>query len=279
MGILTNSTTLSSFDNTFLFSFIFAMSIWAKSISTGVVLVGIYINKKYSNLTLRRGISVIAILASLLSISTFFKNPDTFLNIYQIVQTPNFSSPITVGIYFLVINLVILTLMFIFAKSRAFNKLIILAFLTAIPTTIYSAFLLSFSNAVIHNLSIELIVFPITSIFCGSAILLLFIQKEEIKYLLSKMLLFSALFLFFIYLSFYMFADINSKEAFEVISKVRLGGEHFSKFWFSLTFAFIIPAFLTILSIINKASSLLPLASAFAISALLSLQYIYLVLL
>lgn len=279
LDFLDSSVVFSNFNNRFVFGFVLVLSLWAKSISIGVLLSGIYLNKKHPNIKLRTSIVLISLFSLLIALFTMFDNLNAIYQSYLIFKSPNLHSPITIALFSSLLTLPILIVMFFFVKSHLFSKFLIIAFLILVPMTFYSAFAISLSESSFYNLPMEFIHFSFNSFALGTSFLLFFVDKEELKFSIAKLLFSSLLILFFLYLSSYMFADMNSTEVAELMAPIKLQGEYFNLFWLTMSFAFIIPMFLIMLSLINQAVSILPLASLFVIFGILLMDYIHLVLL
>jgi hypothetical protein len=168
--------------------------------------------------------------------------------------------------------------MILFLKHQIFNRLLIFAFFCSVPLAFYTAFAISISNFSIYNMPLELMHFSFNSFALGSSFILFFVDRDDIKFLVAKVLLCSILVLFFIHISSYMFADMNSLEISQMIAPIKMHGEYFNIFWITISFSFITPMFLITLSLVNKSANILPLASLLSISGILLLEYIYIVL-
>ena len=291
-----------------IWGWMITLNMWAKSIGTGVVLVGAYLLARYTSETgdkVKFWMPIISfiflnifLLFTLLDLHQPFRMTNIFLH-------PNFTSAITVGawlatlftgIIFVMTLIAIKDLVLekkdylprkivkIFEKSWLNEKLYLtllkIAVVLAIPVTLYTATIMGEATArELWQTPAELIQMLLAALLCGSALFLL-IGGEwpyEVKRDLAIILGASAFLSFTIYMGEYYFGHMKAEEVAAIISYVKEHGSMHELFWTGQWLAFIIPMVLVYFSLKSKSSSLLYLASFSAIVGLYITKHVWLI--
>ena len=110
----------------------------------------------------------------------------------------------------------------------------------------------------------------LAALLAGSATMILMGGKlpDAAKNSLGVILGLSALAAFILYMAELVFGPMKAEEVAAVLELIKGHGEYTTMFWIGQTFAYIVPMVLVLLSIINKSTSLLKVAS---VSALIGL--------
>ena len=87
----------------------------------------------------------------------------------------------------------------------------------------------------------------------------------------------SALIAFFMYMGELLFGPMKAEEVAATLMYIKGDGEYSTMFWVGQTFAFIIPMILVLLSVTNRSTSLLTLASVSALAGLWIAKHVWLV--
>lgn len=228
------------------------MNMWAKSVSTGIFFIGIYMMKRYPNNAsfYKPLVPIIGII--FLAITLLF----TALDLHQMFRAwhmfvyPHMTSVINIGSWFLNLYGVILALMLfaLFKGDNAlFEKMIIPGAVLAFFTTIYTAGLMAQATArEIWQGPTELVQMLLSAGIAGSATLLILghfsLEKEE-KKKLAHILAFSAFISLSVYLFEIFFAPQKSEEAAWVIHFLT-SAEMSTFFYSALALGFVIPTIL-----------------------------------
>ena len=93
-------------------------------------------------------------------------------------------------------------------------------------------------------------------------------MPEEAKNSLGVILGLSALAAFILYMAELVFGPMKAEEVAAVLEFIKGHGEYTTMFWLGQTFAYIVPMVLVLLSLTNKSTSLLKLASVSALVGL-----------
>ncbi|WP_456450275.1 NrfD/PsrC family molybdoenzyme membrane anchor subunit [Hydrogenimonas sp.] len=262
------------------------LNMWAKSIGTGVVLVGVYLLKKYGDRvgTVKTAMPVISFI--FLNIFLLF----TLLDLHQpfrmwhIFFYPHWTSAITVGAW---LATIFTGIIFLMAAGRVlnkiddelYNKLMWAAFVFAIPVTLYTATIMGESTArELWQTPTELIQMALAAFIGGSATyLILGVGDEKVKRDLAIVLGVSAALSFIVYMGEYYFGAMKAEEVAATIAFVKEGGSYHTMFWVGQTMGYILPVVLVILGLKNKSGSLLALASVLALAGLWIAKHVWLV--
>ena len=262
--------TLDVLNTQVAWGWIIVMNMWAKSIGTGVFLVGIYMYKKFPEKSgfYKPIIPIVALV--FVGITLLFTVLDLHqpLRAFYIFLHPHFTSAITWGAWFINIYSLILVLMFwsyIKKDEKLFEKLILPGIVVAFVTTIYTAGLMGLSTArETWQAPTEIVQMVLAAGIGGSASLLMigsFTMSEEEKTKLGTVLAYSTLASLIIYLSELIFAPTKSEEA-EWVVHYLLHGWMAVYFILGLVIAFVVPASLAFCSMkINNTKILLPAAA------------------
>ncbi|WP_300364773.1 NrfD/PsrC family molybdoenzyme membrane anchor subunit [Hydrogenimonas sp.] len=262
------------------------LNMWAKSIGTGVVLIGVYLLKKYGDraATVKTLMPVISFI--FLNIFLLF----TLLDLHQpfrmwhIFFYPHWTSAITVGAW---LATIFTGIIFVMAAGKIlkrideeqYNKLMWAAFVFAIPVTLYTATIMGESAArELWQTPTELIQMALAAFIGGSATyLLLGIGDQNIKRDLAIVLGVSATLSFIVYMGEYYFGAMKAEEVAATIAFVKEGGSYHTMFWLGQSMGYIIPVILVIFGLRNKSNSMLALASILALAGLWIAKHVWLV--
>ncbi|NWF67051.1 MAG: polysulfide reductase NrfD [Campylobacterales bacterium] len=285
MGALNAHVTMDVAIPTVIWGWIITMNMWAKSIGTGIILVGAYIYKKHKNQTGSLNISMPIISIIFIHIFLLFTVIDLhqMFRFWHIFFHPHWTSAITVGAWAATAFVGVLFLMAyasILKKDEAlFEKMMWLAVILALPVTLYTATIMGESTArELWQTPAEMVQMLAAAGLAGSATLLIIGRKfnEEIKKDLALVLFASAFISFMVYMSEYFFGHMKAEEVAAVISYVR-GGEYGGLFWIGQFMAFIIPMVLVFVTLKNKAQTLLLPASIIALIGLWISKHVWLI--
>jgi protein NrfD len=260
------------------------MNMWAKSIGTGVILVGLYMFKNYSSESKELKLPVTLISFGMLSVFLLFTLADLHqpFRMINIFLHPHWSSPITYGAWIASALMAVLSAMiyalYIKKDEALFDKLYTWAFILSIPVTLYTAILMGMSTArELWQTPVEFVQMVLAATLTGSATLLFFKSKfsYELTRDLAVVLFVSATAAFIIYMGEYIFGPGKAEEVKVTLQAIQ-GGDWTLPFWIGQVTAFIIPAVLTLLSVLNRTTTLLPLAAILAIAGLWLVKHVWL---
>ncbi len=262
------------------------LNMWAKSIATGVILMGVYLLKKYGDRvsgvkTLMPVVSFIFLNIFLLFTLLDLHHPFRMINIFL---HPHFTSAITVGAW---LATILTGIIFVMAAGRVlnrlddelYNKLLWAAFIFAIPVTLYTATIMGESTArELWQTPTELVQMALAAFIGGSALYLVVgVGDRNVKRDLAIVLAVSASLSFIIYMGEYYFGAMKAEEVAATISFVKSGGEYHTMFWVGQYLGYIIPVALVIFGLKNRSQSLLALASVLALAGLWIAKHVWLV--
>jgi len=279
-----------------IWGWMITLNMWAKSIGTGIVLVGAYLLARYSsdetlNTSVRKNMPIISfiflnifLLFTLLDLHQPFRMINIFLH-------PHWTSAITVGAWMATVFTGIMFIMSVIALKKyilkkecnlsgAYDTLLKFAVVLSIPVTLYTATIMGEATArELWQTPTELVQMLLAALLCGSGVLLLIGQKYsyEAKRDLAIILGLSAFFSFLIYMGEYYFGHIKAEEAAATIAYVKEGGAYHNLFWIGQTLAFIIPMVLSFISLKTRSSALMMLASVLAIVGLFVAKHVWLI--
>jgi len=277
--------TLDVLNTQVAWGWIIVMNMWAKSIGTGIFLVGVYMLKKYPE---RAGFykPIIPIIGlAFIGITLFFTVIDLHkpFRAFYIFLHSHFTSAITWGAWFINIYSLILVLMFwayIKKDEKLFEKILIPGILAALVTTVYTAGLMGLSNArEIWQTPTEIVQMVLAAGIGGSATLLLvgmFTNTKEENNTLGMILFISTVASLVIYVSELIFAPTKSEEA-EWVVHFLLHGGMAVYFLAGLVVAFVVPAALTCASRKLTNTKILIPAAALALVGLWMVKHAWLV--
>ena len=279
-----------------IWGWMITLNMWAKSIGTGIVLVGAYLLARYGsdetlNTSVRKNMPIISfiflnifLLFTLLDLHQPFRMINIFLH-------PHWTSAITVGAWMATVFTGIMFIMSVIALKKyilnkecnlsgAYDTLLKFAVVLAIPVTLYTATIMGEATArELWQTPTELVQMLLAALLCGSGVLLLIGQKYsyEAKRDLAIILGLSAFFSFLIYMGEYYFGHMKAEEAAATIAYVKEGGVYHNLFWIGQTLAFIIPMVLSFISLKTRSSALMMLASVLAIVGLFVAKHVWLI--
>ena len=262
------------------------MNLWAKSIATGVFLIGVFMMMRHpkSSSFIKRWMPLTAIV--FIGITLLF----TVLDLHQPFRAwhmffyPHFTSMVNIGSWF--INLygavLVLSLYAVYKQDDSlFSKLIIPGTVMAFLTQIYTAGLLAQANArEVWQAPTEVAQLLLSAALAGSAFYLIVgrnsLNNEE-KRSLGYILGLSALISFTIFMSEVIFAPQKSEEAAFVINLVT-HGELSTMFMSAMVLAFIVPMILVFLGRKSEnPGGMLTLASFVALVGLWLAKHVWLI--
>ena len=262
------------------------LNMWAKSIGTGVVLVGVYLLKKYGDRvsTIKTVMPVVSFI--FLNIFLLFTLLDLHqpLRMWHIFVYPHFTSAITVGAW---LATLFTGIIFLMAAGRVmnkidetqYNKLMWAAFVLAIPVTLYTATIMGEATArELWQTPTELLQMALAAFIGGSATyLILGMGDEKVRRDLAIVLMVSAALSFIVYMGEYYFGAMKAEEVAETIAFVKEGGAYHTMFWVGQSMGYILPVVLVILGLKNSSNSLLALAGVLALAGLWIAKHVWLV--
>jgi Ni/Fe-hydrogenase subunit HybB-like protein len=269
-----------------VWGWIITMNMWAKSIGTGVIFVLFYLLKKYPNEAayLRFPLTVVSIV--FIHLFLFFTVIDLhqMFRFWHIFFHPQWTSAITVGAWMATIFVGLIFLLayasFIKKDNALFDKVLTWTVVVGIPVTLYTAGLMAESTArELWQMPTESAQMILAALLAGSATTLLLGGKlpYEAKRDLAIILGLSAFGAFILYMSEYIFGAMKAEEVAATLEFIKGDGEYTTMFWIGQVFAFIVPMVLVTLSVTNKSTSLLALASVSALAGLWVSKHVWLV--
>lgn len=276
-----------------IWGWMITLNMWAKSVGTGVILIGAYLlfkHKKEDMPNLRWTMPLISFI--FLNIFLLF----TLMDLHQpyrmvnIFLHPHWTSAITVGAWLASLFTGLITVMMLIGGLSAFpdllrhnglaksvrknndlyEKIFPLVVLLAIPVTLYTAIIMAESSArELWQAPTELMQMLLAAFMAGSAALI-FISDgwtKETRKDLSLILSMTVFFSFMMYMGEYFFS-FKSAEAEATLAFVHSGGSYNVEFWFAMVLGFIVPFFIAMGNMKSDNKTLLKFA---AISALIGL--------
>ncbi|MCH9813780.1 MAG: polysulfide reductase NrfD [Epsilonproteobacteria bacterium] len=265
------------------------LNMWAKSIGTGVILVGAYLLARYSkNEGDLKGLKNVIPIISFIFLHIFLLF--TLLDLHQpfrmwhIFFHPHFTSAITVGAWIataLTGVIVLMTYFVLFKKETGelYDKLMIAATVLAIPVTLYTAVIMGQSSArELWQTPAELIQMALAAFMMGAAVLVFFSDRwsAEAKRDLGIILAASTFLSFTIYMGEY-FLSWKLAEAEATMAYIHAGGEYNSMFWAGQIIGFVAPFVLAFMATRNANGAMLKLAAVLAIIGLYMAKHVWLI--
>jgi len=252
-----------------IWGWMITLNMWAKSIATGVVLIGaflLYKHKKEDMPSLRWTMPLISFI--FLNIFLLFTlvdlhQPYRMINIFIY---PNWTSAITVGAWMASVFTALITIMMFIGILDAFPNFrrncavaktcrsisplyeFIFPFVVflAIPVTLYTAVIMAESSArELWQAPTELMQMLLAAFMAGSAGLIFVSGKwsKEVRKDLGLVLAMAVFFSFLMYMGEYFFS-FKSAEAEATLEFVHSGGEYNLQFWIAMSVGYIVPFFL-----------------------------------
>ncbi len=264
------------------------LNMWAKSIATGVILVGAYLLARYGkdNMDLKGLRNIIPIIAFVfLNIFLLF----TLLDLHQpfrminIFLHPHWTSAITVGAWLAtaltgVIAFMTFLVMFKNETGELWEKMMKIATVLAIPVTLYTAVIMGQSSArELWQTPAELVQMALAAFLVGAATLSFFSDRwsANAKRDLGIIMAISAFMMFTVYMGEY-FLSWKLAEAEATMAYVHSGGEYNFMFWLGQIAIFAAFA-LAFMSTRNSSGSMLKLAAIISIVGLYIAKHVWLI--
>jgi formate-dependent nitrite reductase membrane component NrfD len=277
-----------------IWGWMITLNMWAKSIGTGVILVGaflLYRHKKEEMPNLRWMMPLIAFIALnvfLLFTLVDLHQPYRMINIFL---HPHWTSAITVGAWMASLFTGLITLMLLIgigdahpgvpfkgckltamgrSISPVYEKIFPFVVFLAIPVTLYTAIIMAESSArELWQAPTEVMQMMWAAFMAGSAALILVSGNwsKEARKDLALVLAIATFFSFMMYMGEYFFS-FKSAEAEATLAYVHSGGEYNVEFWFGMGLGFIIPFFLAMSNMKSDNKTLLRFAAILALVGL-----------
>ncbi len=255
-----------------IWGWMITLNMWAKSIGTGVILVGAYLlyrHKKEDMPNLRwimPLISFVALNVFLLFTLVDLHQPYRMINIFL---HPHWTSAITVGAWMASLFTLLITIMMVIGAADAFpslggkkckitamarkssgfyEKIFPFVVFLAIPVTLYTAIIMAESSArELWQAPTEILQMLWAALMAGSAALILSSASwsKESRKDLALVLAIAVFASFLMYMGEYFFS-FKSAEAEATLAYVHSGGAYNIEFWFGMVLGFIIPFFLAV---------------------------------
>lgn len=270
-----------------VWGWIITMNMWAKSIATGVIFIGALLLSRHSqglgNLV-KVKVPIISLIFIHITLLFTVLDLHQMFRFWHIFVYPNFTSAITVGAWAVTGFVGLLFLMAyasIIKKDDAlFKTFMWLAFILAIPSTLYTAVIMGESTArELWQTPGEMIQMILSATLAGSATLLIVggDLSNKIKKELGFILALSGVLSFMIYMGEYAFGHIKAEEIGVVLAAIKEGGDYSGLFWLGQSLAYIIPFILVFFSMKLNTSSLYYLASVLALVGLWMTKHVWLI--
>jgi len=276
-----------------IWGWMITLNMWAKSIGTGVILVGaflLYRHKKEEMPNLRwimPLLSFIALNVFLLFTLVDLHQPYRMINIFI---HPHWTSAITVGAWMASLFTGLITVMMLIGGLDAFpafrkncsmakkvrgispfyEKIFPFVLFLAIPVTLYTAIIMAESSArELWQAPAEVMQMMWAAFMAGSSALILVSNdwSKESRRDLAMVLAVATFFSFMMYMGEYFFS-FKSAEAEATLAFVHSGGAYNVEFWFGMVLGFIIPFFIAMGNMRSDNKTLLRVAALFALVGL-----------
>lgn len=252
-----------------IWGWMITLNMWAKSIGTGVILVGaflLYRHKKEAMPNLRWLMPLISFVA--LNVFLLFTLVDLHqpLRMVNIFLHPHWTSAITVGAWMASLFTGLVTIMMLIGffdahpdvrrhcplakkcrgMSAFYEKIFPFVVFLAIPVTLYTAIIMAESSArELWTAPAELVQMLMAAFMVGSATLLLISEKwsSEARKDLALILALSVSFSFLMYMGEYFFS-FKASEVEATLAYIHSGGSYNLQFWAAMVLGYIIPFFI-----------------------------------
>jgi formate-dependent nitrite reductase membrane component NrfD len=266
---------------------------WAKSVGTGVILVGAFLlwrHKKEELEGIRWKMPLISFV--FLNVFLFFTLADLHqpYRMINIFLHPHWTSAITVGAWMATLFTGLIFIMTVIGyfdahpdvrrhcamaklarkKSALYEKIFPFAVFLAIPVTLYTAIIMAESSArELWQTPAEVMQMLWAALMAGSAGLIFIADKwsREVRKDLALILAISTAASFMMYMGEYFFS-FKSAEAEATLAYVHSGGEYNAEFWFGMILGFVAPFFLAVNTIKEDNKTLLRFAAVLALVGL-----------
>ncbi|HHB94116.1 MAG TPA: polysulfide reductase [Campylobacterales bacterium] len=276
-----------------IWGWMITLNMWAKSIGTGVILVGaflMYRHKKEELSGLRWKMPLISFIFLNIFLAFTLLDLHQPLRMVNIFLHPHWTSAITVGAWMASLFTLLITIMALIGfldahpdvrrhcllanscrkMSGFYEKVFPFVVFLAIPVTLYTAIIMAESSArELWQAPTELTQMLLAAFMVGSASLI-FISEDwskEAKRDLALVLAISVFFSFLMYMGEYFFS-FKSSEAEATLAYVHSGGEYNVQFWTAMILGYIIPFFIAIGNLKEENRTLIKFA---ALTALIGL--------
>jgi len=276
-----------------IWGWMITLNMWAKSIGTGVVLIGAYLLFKHKredmpNLRwMMPLVSFVFLNIFLLFTLTDLHQPYRMINIFL---HPHWTSAITVGAWMASLYTALITVMMVIGGLDAFpnlarqnglaktvrenssfyEKIFPFVVFLAIPVTLYTAIIMAESSArELWQAPTELMQMLLAAFMAGSAALIFISDSwsREARKDLSLVLAMAVFFSFMMYMGEYFFS-FKSAEAEATLEYVHAGGEYNVQFWMAMALGFIAPFFLSVSNMKSDNKTLMRFAAILALVGL-----------
>ena len=276
-----------------IWGWMITLNMWAKSVGTGVILVGaflLYRHKKDEMPNLRWVMPLISFIflnIFLLFTLTDLHQPYRMINIFL---HPHWTSAITVGAWMASLFTGLITLLMLIGgldafpdlgrhvgvaktlrqKSALYEKLFPFVVFLAIPVTLYTAIIMAESSArELWQTPAEVMQMMWAALLAGSAALAFVSSNwsKESRRDLMMVLAVATFFSFLMYMGEYFFS-FKSAEAEATLAYVHSGGEYSTEFWFAMALGFIAPFFLALSTMKSDNQTLMRFAAVLALVGL-----------
>ena len=276
-----------------IWGWMITLNMWAKSIGTGVILVGaflLYRYKKEEMPNLRWIMPLIAFVflnIFLLFTLTDLHHPYRMVNIFL---HPHWTSAITVGAWMASLFTGLITVMMLIggfdafpdirrhcsiakkvrANSTLYEKIFPFVVFLAIPVTLYTAIIMAEASArELWQTPAEVMQMMWAAFMAGSSALILVSGNwsKEVRKDLALVLAIATFFSFMMYMGEYFFS-FKSAEAEATLAFVHSGGAYNTEFWFGMILGFVIPFFIAIGNMKSDNKTLLRFAAILALVGL-----------
>jgi len=252
-----------------IWGWMITLNMWAKSIGTGVILVGaflLYRHKKEEMPNLRWMMPLISFIA--LNVFLLFTLVDLHqpLRMVNIFLHPHWTSAITVGAWMASVFTGLVTVMLAIGlfdafpdfrrhcavakkvreKSSLYEKIFPFVVFLALPVTMYTAIIMAQSSArELWAAPAELVQMLFAAFMVGSASLILISEKwsVEARRDLTLILALSVAFSFTMYMGEYFFS-YKAAEIEATLAFIHSGGSYNTQFWAAMLLGYIIPFFI-----------------------------------
>ena len=269
-----------------IWGWMITLNMWAKSIGTGVILVGaflLYRHKKEEMPNLRWLMPLISFVA--LNVFLLFTLVDLHqpLRMVNIFLHPHWTSSITVGAWMASAFTGLITLMALIGAADHFSdfkrhnpiakgirgmsglyeKIFPFVVFLALPVTMYTAIIMAQSSArELWAAPAELIQMLMAAFMVGSAALILIAGdwSKEAKRDLAMILALSTFFSFLMYMGEYFFS-YKAAEIEATLAFIHSGGSYNLQFWSAMVLGYIIPFFIAMGSLREENRTMMKFAA------------------
>jgi len=264
------------------------LNMWAKSIATGVILVGAYLLARYGKdeKDLKGLKNIIPIIAFVfLNIFLLFTLLDLHqpLRMINIFLHPHWTSAITVGAWFAtaltgVIAFMTYLVMFKNETGSFYDKLLKIATFLAIPVTLYTAVIMGEASArELWQTPAELVQMALAAFLVGAGVLAFFSDRwsENARRDVAIIMAMSAFLMFTVYMGEY-FLSWKLAEAEATMAYVHSGGEYNFMFWVG-QLALVATFVLAFMATRGGSTGLLKLAAILSLIGLYIAKHVWLI--